>query len=101
MMANLSPIFSENLFANRVSSNTVWAESLHAKIVNETLINSWFHLCLNLSIRDVFWNEPQSNWESISSQLTQIERMVDALKTANFDFVIPIFAAHLPDHMLT
>ena len=44
----------------------------------------------NLLISDLFRNEPECDRESIATQLAKPQRLIDSLKIANLDLIVPI-----------
>lgn len=59
-MAHLYPILAEDFFTDLMSPYVVRAEALHAKVVDEPSVNCRLYLVLDLSVRDVVVDEPES-----------------------------------------
>jgi len=77
--------------------NVIRTESLHAEIVNETIILNKLNLLPYLLVRNCTTDKSKRYTKTISLKIAKLDWFEASLERANFDFGVPVLAPLLPD----
>ena len=80
--------------------DVVLTKSLHAEVVDKTILFYRFHVLTDLGIVDFRVDESKGDTEPVSLERTKLQRLEDALKAPNFDIWVPVFASLLANQLL-
>ena len=80
--------------------NVIRAESLHTKVVDETIVPHKLNLLLNLLVWNRAIDKPKRYTKTISLQITKLNRFETTLKRADFNFWVPVFTPLLSNQLL-
>lgn len=77
---DLNPILLKDLCADLMRMNAVAAKPLHTEVIDKPVLLDHFNLFLDLSVTDLPVNEPKSDGEPVSVQLTEHQRLKASLE---------------------